>query len=283
MPARPDLGPPPRLGYTASRIDRAAARRSDNAALAKLAQNERAGFVSDRRRAGADEEAGREISIRCSRLPRCACSALRARPCSSASWTKRRASPIGLDPASGRAAHRARRSDGHRSAPDRRSGSGRDEHLPPLAETKALLALARASRFCPIAARRRRPWRPAGGATARPAGASISRAPIRSSSCWRRRRTLPARPLASLCAANLVVSCRLCRAGRIRSRKPCGAKLREEVGLICGRVNYFASQPWPFPTTLMIGCHAEALSENIVIDRSELEDARRFERDEARC
>ena len=48
----------------------------------------------------------------------------------------------------------------------------------------------------------------------------------------------------------------------------------------CGRVSYFASQPWPFPTSLMIGCHAEALSENIVVDRSELEDARWFDREE---
>ena len=35
---------------------------------------------------------------------------------------------------------------------------------------------------------------------------------------------------------------------------------REEAGIVCGRVAYFASQPWPFPTSLMIGCHAEALS-----------------------
>ena len=56
---------------------------------------------------------------------------------------------------------------------------------------------------------------------------------------------------------------------------------REEVGIACGRVRYFASQPWPFPTSLMIGCHAEALSDEIAIDRSELEDARWFSREEA--
>ena len=54
----------------------------------------------------------------------------------------------------------------------------------------------------------------------------------------------------------------------------------EEVGIVCGRVKYFTSQPWPLPMSLMIGCHAEALSENIVIDRSELEDARWFDREE---
>jgi NAD+ diphosphatase len=40
------------------------------------------------------------------------------------------------------------------------------------------------------------------------------------------------------------------------------------------------SQPWPFPSSLMIGCHAQALSETIVVDRSEIEDARWFSRDE---
>lgn len=55
----------------------------------------------------------------------------------------------------------------------------------------------------------------------------------------------------------------------------------EEAGIHCGKVRYFASQPWPFPSSLMIGCHAEAISEQIVVDRDELEDARWFSRDEA--
>lgn len=55
----------------------------------------------------------------------------------------------------------------------------------------------------------------------------------------------------------------------------------EEAGIVCGRVRYFASQPWPFPSSLMIGCHAEALSADITVDRNELEDARWFSRDEA--
>jgi NAD+ diphosphatase len=56
---------------------------------------------------------------------------------------------------------------------------------------------------------------------------------------------------------------------------------REEAGIVCGRVVYFASQPWPFPTSLMIGCHAEAISTELSVDRSELEDARWFTREEA--
>jgi NAD+ diphosphatase len=55
----------------------------------------------------------------------------------------------------------------------------------------------------------------------------------------------------------------------------------EEAGIRCGTVRYFASQPWPFPSSLMIGCHAEAISHDIVVDQDELEDARWFSRDEA--
>lgn len=56
---------------------------------------------------------------------------------------------------------------------------------------------------------------------------------------------------------------------------------REEAGILCGRVRYFATQPWPFPMSLMIGCHAEATSTEITIDHEELENARWFDRAEA--
>ncbi len=55
---------------------------------------------------------------------------------------------------------------------------------------------------------------------------------------------------------------------------------REETGIACGRVVYFASQPWPFPMSLMIGCHTEALTADISVDGHELEDARWFARGE---
>jgi len=54
----------------------------------------------------------------------------------------------------------------------------------------------------------------------------------------------------------------------------------EEAGVRCTTVCYFASQPWPFPSSLMIGCFASAASAEIVIDEKELEDARWFSRDE---
>ncbi len=43
VPERPELGPRPHLGYTASAIDRAADRRTDDAALAKFLKHDRAG------------------------------------------------------------------------------------------------------------------------------------------------------------------------------------------------------------------------------------------------
>jgi NAD+ diphosphatase len=56
----------------------------------------------------------------------------------------------------------------------------------------------------------------------------------------------------------------------------------EEAGLIVGEVRYIASQPWPFPSSIMIGCLGEALNDDITLDRSELEDGRWFTRDEVR-
>jgi len=56
----------------------------------------------------------------------------------------------------------------------------------------------------------------------------------------------------------------------------------EESGIRVGKVKYFASQPWPFPHSLMIGVHCEALSEEINMDESELEDCKWFTRDDVK-
>lgn len=56
----------------------------------------------------------------------------------------------------------------------------------------------------------------------------------------------------------------------------------EEAGVKAHSVEYVASQPWPFPSSLMIGCHAFADDKTIVIDTTELEDARWFTREEVR-
>ena len=57
----------------------------------------------------------------------------------------------------------------------------------------------------------------------------------------------------------------------------------EESGIYVGRVRYHASQPWPFPHSVMIGCHAEALTTEIRRDETELEDCRWFDREEVRA
>lgn len=50
-------------------------------------------------------------------------------------------------------------------------------------------------------------------------------------------------------------------------------EVMEEAGIRVGRVRYLASQPWPFPASLMLGCAGEALSRDITLDPVELEHA----------
>ncbi|MGH8256837.1 MAG: NAD(+) diphosphatase [Steroidobacteraceae bacterium] len=56
-------------------------------------------------------------------------------------------------------------------------------------------------------------------------------------------------------------------------------EVHEETGALVQSVRYFASQPWPFPASLMLGFHAHAPQNQIKLD-GELEDARWFERSE---
>lgn len=60
-------------------------------------------------------------------------------------------------------------------------------------------------------------------------------------------------------------------------------EIREEAGIDIGQVRYHSSQPWPFVSSLMIGCHCEALTRELSPDEGELEDCRWFERDEVRA
>jgi NAD+ diphosphatase len=57
-------------------------------------------------------------------------------------------------------------------------------------------------------------------------------------------------------------------------------EILEEAGIRVGPVRYVASQPWPFPSSLMIGLIGEAETHDIVLDKKELEDARWFSREE---
>jgi NAD+ diphosphatase len=76
-----------------------------------------------------------------------------------------------------------------------------------------------------------------------------------------------------------------CLAGFLEPGETIEAAVRretqEEAGILCDEVRYHSNQPWPFPMSLMIGCHARAVTRDIVIDRAELEDARWFTREEA--
>lgn len=54
----------------------------------------------------------------------------------------------------------------------------------------------------------------------------------------------------------------------------------EEAGVQVGHVDYLASQPWPFPASLMFGCWGEAISRDITVDPNEIEDAMWVSREE---
>lgn len=279
MSPRPDLGPKPHLGYTKSLIDRAAERRKDDAGLAALAADPRAGayvvggemIVTKRRGEGGD--------------PLFTMAEARALA------EMRQTVFLGLLDGVGRfgvgIAEKAVEELKARKdlmVTDLRSiatqGLVQGDHLPLLAEAKALLAWHARHRFCSNC------------------GASTNAV----EAGWRR--DCPAcetqhfprtDPVVIMLALNgercllgrshrFVANSWSCLAGFIEPGESMDDAVRretsEEAGIRCGRVAYFASQPWPFPMSLMIGCHAEALTTDISVDRTELEDARWFDRGE---
>lgn len=54
----------------------------------------------------------------------------------------------------------------------------------------------------------------------------------------------------------------------------------EEVGVSIGKVEYLSSQPWPFPSSLMIGCIAQAVNTKLTLDPVEIEDAKWLSREQ---
>jgi NAD+ diphosphatase len=279
MPPRPDLGPKPRLGYTDSRLERAAELRTDDAALAALASSAQA---------GAYVIGGDLIVMK------------KGAPLNDPLFTMRDAHALG--PATetvflghlngaGRfgfgiapAAAETLKTRGDFLVTDLRSiavhGMVDVEHLPPIAEAKAVLHWHARHRFCPNC----------GTATMAVDGG------------WRRdcaNCKTKHFPRTDPVVIMLVIDGERCLLGRSPRFVPtmwsCLAgfvepgesiedavhrETREEAGISCGRAAYFRSQPWPFPTSLMIGCHAEALTRDIVVDHAELEDARWFTKDE---
>jgi NAD+ diphosphatase len=279
VPHRPDLGPWPHLGYTASRIDRAAACRGDEAELEKLAARAGAGFYLLGGELVVTKNAGAALD------PLFAADEVRKlgglrETLFLGLLDEAPRFGVNLDPA----AVEPLKARTDLKMTDLRSiavqGLVAAEHLPPLAEAKALLGWHARHRFCPNC-----------GAPTRVVEAG-----------WRRDcpackvqhfpRTDPVAIMLPIAGERCVLgrsprfanSMWSCLAGFIEPGETIEEAVRrevlEEVGIACGRINYFASQPWPFPMSLMIGCHAEARSDTIVIDRSELEDARWFDREE---
>ena len=279
MSPRLDLGPKPHLGYTASRIERAAERRTDPAALAALERQPRArayligGELVVLRKGAQTHDPLFTLSQARSLGPTAETTFLGL-----IDDDPRFA--VALDPAA------AKSLDGRDDlvVTDLRTiavrGLVEAEHLPPLAEGKALLTWHLRHRFCSNC----------GSATNVVEGGWRRDCP----SCRGQHfpRTDPVVIMLPVAGDRCVLgrSHRFaagmwsCLAGFVEPGEAIEdavrRETREEVGIECGEVRYFRSQPWPFPTSLMIGCHAQARSREIVIDRTELDDARWFGRDE---
>jgi NAD+ diphosphatase len=279
MSPRPDLGPKPRLGYTASLIERAAERRVDAAALAAHEADAQA---------RAYVVGGELIVLNKAAEPHDPLFTL----------TQARALGrtgemvfLGLMHGVPRFAvmldandAEALKAKDHLVVTDLRSiairGLVEEDHLPPLAEGKALLTWHLRHRFCSNC----------GAAT------NVVEAGWRRDCPSCRTQHFPRTDPVVIMLPVAGERCLLGRSHRFQTGmwsclagfvEPGEAiedavrrETREEAGIVCGRVTYFASQPWPFPTSLMIGCHAQALSDEIVIDKTELDDARWFDREE---
>ncbi len=57
-------------------------------------------------------------------------------------------------------------------------------------------------------------------------------------------------------------------------------EVKEEAGIDVANVRYVVSQPWPFPSSIMLGFFAEAVTDTIDVDNDELDDAKWFSREE---
>jgi NAD+ diphosphatase len=279
MSPRPDLGPKPLLGYTASILARVAERRSDEAFLAACAADAKAGtfaiggeLIVMRRTANGPDPLFRAEEA-------CALAPVAETVFLGLVGEAGRFG-IALDPE----ATKSLKGRPDLVVTDLRSiavqGLVPPDDLAPLAEAKALLAWHARHRFCANC-----------GAPTRMSQAGWKRV---CPSCQVEHfpRTDPVVIMLAIhgdrCllgrAGRFVANMWSCLAGFVEPGESIEEAARretlEEAGITCGRVKYFASQPWPFPMSLMIGCHAQATSSEITVDREELEDARWFTRDE---
>ena len=276
MSPRFELGPPPRLGYVASSHEHAANRRSDQAALAALADDPRARIYV----------VGGELIV----FKRDGNDPLFSRTEAAGLGSGRETVFLGCVDGSGRfglavdqTAAEALKARADLVVSDLRSiavqGLVAAEHLPPIAQAKALLSWHTRHRFCSVCGKR----------TELTEGGWRRHCPSCQSEHFPR--TDPVVIMLAIdgerCLlgrqARFAAGMWTCLAGFVEPGETIEEAVRrevlEEAGIACGRVAYFASQPWPFPMSLMIGCHAQATSTDIVIDHTELEGARWFERD----
>jgi NAD+ diphosphatase len=276
---RPDLGPPPRLGYIENPLDRAALLRNDAAAMAKFGTQGRAIVyviggenIVMKANGGANEPLFTPAEARALGAVRDTVflGLLGDVPRFGFSLDAQAIEPL--------------KARNDLTITDLRSiavqGLVDAQHLPPLAEAKALLAWHARHRFC-----------------------SNCGSPTQAVQAgWRRDCPVCGAehfPRTDPVVIMLVIAGERALLGRSRRFAPtmwsCLAgfaepgetieeavrrEVLEEAGIHCGRVQYFASQPWPFPSSIMIGCPALAVTANIVVDREELEDARWFSREE---
>jgi NAD+ diphosphatase len=281
----PELGPKPRLGYTSSLLDRMAQRRDDTAALDKLREHPQAGVyvvggeLIVLKSTGGQSDGAEICNPLFSPAEAHALGAVRESVFLGVEKDMPRFG-FGLDPQ----AAEALKTRDDLKVTDLRSiavqGLVGAEHLPPLAEAKALLGWHARHRFCPNC-----------GSPTQLVHAGWRRdCPVCKAQHF---------PRTDPVVIMLVIAGERCVLGRSQRFAPtmwsCLAgfiepgetieeavrrEVLEEVGIACGRVTYFTSQPWPFPMSLMIGCYAQALGEKLVVDHGELEDARWFEREE---
>jgi NAD+ diphosphatase len=279
MPARFDLGAKPHLGYTGSALDRAAELRHDPAAIAGLEADYRArtfvfgGEVVVLRKSAPHHDPAFTLAEAATLAP----------PRERAFLGRHDGMPLFAVAVEPDAAETLKtRAD--LVVADLRSittgGLVAPEHLPPLAEAKALLGWHGRHPFCSKCGTPTRSvnagWRrdcPACGTEHFPrTDPVVIMLAIDGDRCLLGRQSRFAAGMWS------------CLAGFVEPGETIEDAVRretlEEAGIVCGRVAYFASQPWPFPMSLMIGCHAQALTTKITVDHSELEDARWFDRDE---
>jgi len=279
MSHRFDLGPKPRLGYTASILSRVAERRSDEPFLAACAADGSANTFA----IGGELVVMRKTTNGPDPLFRVA-EAHALAPIAETVF-------LGLDGQTGRfgvaldpEATKALKGRDDLVVTDLRSiavqGLVAPDHLAPLAEAKALLAWHARHRFCSNCGTKTHMLQ-AGWKRECP-NCKVEHFPrtdpvvimlvVHGDKCLMGR------------AGRFVNNMWSCLAGFVEPGESIEEAARretlEEAGIICGEVKYFRSQPWPFPMSLMIGCHARAENADITVDRSELEDARWFTRAE---